>query len=157
MAPWICSLVIPTPSPFFHFLIWLFHQRLHLCHSGSKPRGHLQLIFSPEMQPDFVHHTVAWPNPGTLTRNMWFLSHVAMVHMSSKAPVKCKSEILHMGWRLGKPEGVAPDCIRMANPESFILERVWRMFKGDPIHKVSSVSHALSVIPSKQGDGLDVP
>lgn len=24
---------------------------------------------SSEMQPDFVHHTVAWSNPGTLTRN----------------------------------------------------------------------------------------
>ena len=48
-----------------------------------------------------------------------------MVHVLSKAPVKCKFKILHMSGRLGNLKKHLALCFRMANPENFILERVW--------------------------------
>lgn len=46
-------------------------------------------VLSSELQPGFVHHTVAWPNCRVLTRNWCFVSHVAVVCASSEAKQRC--------------------------------------------------------------------
>ena len=46
-------------------------------------------VLRSELQPGFVHHTVAWPNCRTLTRNWCFVSRVAVVCASSEAKQRC--------------------------------------------------------------------
>lgn len=79
-----------------------------------------------------------------------------MVCVLSEAPVKCESELLHTGVRLGKNWEAAPPfwfCNKMSKPviyESFIRRRVWKMFKGSQNHKAMSVPQDLSVVPKRR-------
>lgn len=102
------------------------------------------------MQLDFVHHTVAWSNPGTLTRNpwQWYVCYQRLLWSVNQS--FC---IWERGWGKTGNQLLLSDsdleCPTLLH-ESSILRRFWKMFKGIQHHKAMCVSHDLSVVPKRQ-------